>query len=254
LLKQILATEFQNFEKGDCDEYFCIQPTNRFISGKNFIDLAFSVLGVGVFNSDGDMWKFHRSMTRPFFSRERISHFELFARHADEAINLMKRRFREGYALDIQDLNSRFTLDSASEFLFGRCVHTLRSGLPYPHNVPSLTSDKIKGISAAEEFSKAFSDAQKVISDRATMSSLWPLAEIFGDRSKESMKVVRAFLDPLIEEALRDKQKKGNAGNVSSNMKNDIKEGETLLDHLVKVTDGKFCIDSYPLKTQPCLL
>ncbi|OBZ66746.1 hypothetical protein A0H81_13207 [Grifola frondosa] len=43
-----------------------------------------SLFGIGVFNSDGEMWKFHRSMTRPFISRERISHFELFGRHTDE--------------------------------------------------------------------------------------------------------------------------------------------------------------------------
>ena len=32
-----------------------------------------SVLGNGVFNSDGDMWRFHRSMTRPFFAKDKKS-------------------------------------------------------------------------------------------------------------------------------------------------------------------------------------
>ena len=70
--------------------------------GPQFISLAYSVLGVGVFNSDGKMWKFHRSMTRPFFSKDRISHFELFGRHADAAISSMKSRFAEGVAVDFQ--------------------------------------------------------------------------------------------------------------------------------------------------------
>lgn len=100
-----------------------------------------SVLGTGVFNSDGTlaffgpMWalsnrltvrrrhvevsnfyskllfntvsqcscnRFHRSMTRPFFSRDRISHFDNFDRHADETIKLMKERLRAGYSIDFQ--------------------------------------------------------------------------------------------------------------------------------------------------------
>lgn len=41
-------------------------------------------------------------MSRPFFSRDRVSHFDLFDRHATEAMRLMKERFREGYAIDFQ--------------------------------------------------------------------------------------------------------------------------------------------------------
>ena len=50
----------------------------------------------------GDMWKFHRSMTRPFFSHERISHFNIFDRHAEDAITQMKLRFSAGYPVDFQ--------------------------------------------------------------------------------------------------------------------------------------------------------
>ena len=35
------------------------------------------ILGSGVFNADGDIWKFHRGITRPFFSRDRISDFDV---------------------------------------------------------------------------------------------------------------------------------------------------------------------------------
>jgi len=41
-------------------------------------------------------------MTRPFFSKDRISHFEIFDRHAADAIRQVKERTREGYAVDIQ--------------------------------------------------------------------------------------------------------------------------------------------------------
>ena len=77
--------------------------------------------GVGVFNSDGAMWRrvpmsvnarvhpaihlsyrFHRGMTRPFFSRDRISHFDIFDRHAADAIKQVKARVGQGYAVDVQ--------------------------------------------------------------------------------------------------------------------------------------------------------
>ena len=80
-------------------------------------------------------------MTRPFFSKDRISHFEIFDHHAADAIKQVKERMRQGYAVDIQvsiystcpylfltvlqDVVSRFTLDSAAEFLFGMFVLAL---------------------------------------------------------------------------------------------------------------------------------
>ncbi|TDL15133.1 hypothetical protein BD410DRAFT_809190 [Rickenella mellea] len=84
-IKAMLATSFPSFEKGS-----------------KFQHQAQSVLGTGVFNSDGEMWKFHRTMMRPFFSRDRISHFDIFERHAEEVVGLMKERGRVGGAVDMQ--------------------------------------------------------------------------------------------------------------------------------------------------------
>lgn len=51
---------------------------------------------------ENDFHRFHRSMTRPFFTRDRITQFELYDRHADAAISQMKHRLRSGYSVDIQ--------------------------------------------------------------------------------------------------------------------------------------------------------
>lgn len=45
---------------------------------------------------------FSRGMTRPFFSRERISDFDNFDRHATEALDRAQTRLQEGYAIDFQ--------------------------------------------------------------------------------------------------------------------------------------------------------
>lgn len=46
--------------------------------------------------------RFHRTMTRPFFSKDRISHFDIFDRHSEDAISQMKTRLKQGYAVDFQ--------------------------------------------------------------------------------------------------------------------------------------------------------
>lgn len=86
-IKAVLATQFQDFEKGP------------FI-----FDAVKALAGVGVFNSDGEMWKFHRTTTRPFFNKDRISDFDNFERHAVSTISQIQMRLREGYPVDFQIL------------------------------------------------------------------------------------------------------------------------------------------------------
>ena len=64
---------------------------------------------------------------------------------------------------------SRFTLDSATEFLFWpHCIESLSAGLPYPHNATytPIISPSSRG-DAANEFARAFLQAQETISQRA---------------------------------------------------------------------------------------
>ncbi|KAL0580998.1 hypothetical protein V5O48_000992 [Marasmius crinis-equi] len=191
------------------------------------------MLGVGVFNADGDMWKFHRQMIRPFFTRDRISHFELFDKHAEAVISVMKERLREGVPLDFQDLMGKFTLDSATEFLFGSCVNNLSSPLPYPASRYSLKSAPQQ--TPADIFAKAFLEAQEGIATRERLGHVWPLLEIFEDKVEGPMKIVSAFIDPIIEEAVAKKKARGDSSKVV--MKDEVGENETLLEHLVDITD-----------------
>ncbi|KAF4623248.1 hypothetical protein D9613_002331 [Agrocybe pediades] len=214
-IKTILATDFPNYVKGERFHY----------------NMG-AVLGTGVFNSDGEMWKFHRSITRPMFTRERISHFELFDRKAALVVSKIRERLREGYAFDFQDIMSRFTLDSATEFLFGRSVESLSAGLPYPPNASHVPQIRHTARGdAANEFATAFLQAQIVISMRERYGWAWPLAEMFKDESYQPMQVVNAYIEPIVKEALIRKK------SLPPKEKGSEEEYETLLDHLVSVTD-----------------
>ncbi|KAK0460977.1 cytochrome P450 [Desarmillaria tabescens] len=213
-IQRVLATDFDNFEKG-----------------KEFQETMSSVLGTGVFNSDGKMWKFHRTMTRPFFSRDRISHFDLFDGHAQTVVAKMKERLRMGVALDFQDLIQRFTLDSATEFLFGKSVESLLGNLPY---LPSSTLDlgKSHKKTQSEVFADGFLSALKILHERGDEAWIWPLFEIFKDRTAAPMSVVNHFIEPIVDEAVkqRDEEKNG-VGETDDGQK------DTLLGHLVRETN-----------------
>lgn len=149
-------------------------------------------------------------------------------------IRQLKNRLREGHPVDFQDLMSRFTLDSATEFLFGHCVDSLKAGLPYPHNASNVsTAIETPETRLANEFSAAFLAAQHVISQRERFGWIWPLFEIFADNSTGPMKIVNAYIEPIVADAI---QKKEMAGNQEKAKDSELSDNETLLDHLVQVT------------------
>ncbi|KAG1856281.1 cytochrome P450 [Suillus tomentosus] len=224
-IKAILATKFTSFAKGPM-----------------FSDQVNSLLGTGVFNSDGDVWKFHRSMTRPFFSKDRVSHFDIFDKHAEDAISQLKIRLRDGYPVDFQDMVSRFTLDSATEFLFGQDVCSLSAGLIYPPSSPRPKDIAFENH-PANKFAHAFSEAQIAAAYRGRFGSAWRLSEFWTDRVKKHMDVCYKFIDPILKEALeKNKTLKENMGEKTDAKDRDVEEGETLLDHLVNYTEDPIVI------------
>ncbi|KAK6974910.1 cytochrome P450 [Favolaschia claudopus] len=222
-IKAILATSFPDFEKGP-----------------EFQRLVEPLLGTG--------------MTRPFFHRERISDFDNFDSHATNAIARFKARLREGCAADFQDMVARFTMDTASSFLFGKDVRSLDAGLPYPHNFsPPFSSESTFPSSnttrtphASTAFANAFQSAQTITALRTRLNTHWPLAEFWKDDLIEPMRVVRGFLDPILKEAVEKNRGKVGSGeggvkgkekDVNAVEDRQVLEGETLLDHLVNYTD-----------------
>ncbi|EIW81948.1 cytochrome P450 monooxygenase pc-2 [Coniophora puteana RWD-64-598 SS2] len=223
-IKAILATQFNEHWKG---------PKSN--------ELMTSLLGTGVFNSDGETWKFHRSMTRPFFTKDRISHFDNFDRHAEDALAQAKARLREGHPADFQDLISRFTLDSATEFLFGKDVQSLSAGLVYPPNSPLAAASAAKDH-PANVFAHAFGEAQVGTATRFFFAGLWRLREFWTDEVQKHMNVCNQFAEPILNEALARKREMKESGLDQAREKGEVEEGETLLDHLVNVTEDKTLI------------
>lgn len=92
----------------------------------DFIDSFQYFLGEGVFSSDQrGLWSWHRSLTRPHFTRDRVSEMHACEEHIPRVITWLEKRSEAVEAVDIQDVFSRFTLTCGSQHLFGKCLDML---------------------------------------------------------------------------------------------------------------------------------
>jgi hypothetical protein len=126
-------------------------------------------------------------------------------------------------------------MDSATEFLFAHDVHSLAAGLPYPHYSPLAESSENLDHSA-NKFSRAFDEAQRITSLRSRRGSAWPLQEFWSDKVREHMVVVNSFITPILAAAVRKKRELGEQEKPAGDR--EVKDGESLLDHLINYTDG----------------
>jgi cytochrome P450 len=65
-------------------------------------------------------------MVRPNFTRAQVADLEMFETHMGHLIDSVPR---DGSTVDLQDLFFGLTMDSATEFLFGKSTNTLAPGL-----------------------------------------------------------------------------------------------------------------------------
>jgi cytochrome P450 len=84
------------------------------------------VFGPGIFDTDGAAWERSRAMIRPNFARSQVADLDAFETHIAHLIDAIPR---DGSTVDLQDLFFSLTMDSATEFLFGKSTNTLTPGL-----------------------------------------------------------------------------------------------------------------------------
>lgn len=154
----------------------------------------------------------HRSMTRPYFAKERISDFNTFNRHADNLISTISRlasapgvsASHKNGAVEIQDLFGRFTLDAASEFLFGGSLVSARNGVGLRRVSTKLTLTSQNSLADVPNFSgddstisnsflASFNKAQHIVYLRSRLGDLWPALEILKNPLDDPMKVCDLF-------------------------------------------------------------
>ncbi|KAK9490791.1 cytochrome P450 [Lipomyces doorenjongii] len=178
-IKAILATKFNDFGLG-----------TRY-------DAFLPFLGEGIFTLDNEGWAHSRMMLRPQFKRQQVSDISMLEPHVRNLMSCLARSQAE--SCDIQELFYRLTLDSATEFLFGESVQSLRltpeSGDQQTDNIFVVVSDAGK-----RGFTDAFNYCQEVLAIRAIMRSFcWLLnPKDFRDTTA----VAHKFVDYYVNKAL----------------------------------------------------
>lgn len=167
-----------------------IEPENiKSILSTNFKDYGVGfrlatfapLLGAGIFDSDGDHWAASRAMVRPNFARSQVADLTSFESLIQDMFALLPRDGQT--VVDLQALFFRYTMDSATEFLFGQSVNTLRK-----------TESEL-------DFAEAFSYAQEAI---ITRGMLGPLAAFYRDSKADQCNAIcRDFARQFVEEAVR---------------------------------------------------
>ncbi|KAI6099111.1 cytochrome P450 [Pisolithus sp. B1] len=223
-IKAILVTQFNSFEKGR-------PPTGVKVS--LFLTTSFRSCALGPTKRSTGNWG-------EIWNKDRISHFDIFEKHIEDALRQAKVRLEEGYPVDFQDMVGRFTLDSATEFLFGRSVGSLSAGLIYPKNsLPGQNEEHTNHPSNV--FSRAFSEAQAQVMRRSSFGTIWRIAEFWNDRIEKDMEVCHGFIDPILKDALEMKRsiKEGEQSTGQASTEEKGFSEDTLLGHLVNCTEGK---------------
>jgi len=174
-------------------------------------------------------------MTRPFFTRERISDFDIYDKNCTMTLQHARTRLAEGYPIEFQDLVARFTLDSATEFLFGNDVGSLSADIPYPASAKHLNKPSFYDHPSTI-FVKAFTEGQVLTVERMPFGNDWPLLEFWSDKVAPFRKIIDNFTEPLMEEAIAKRNLE--SSNKGADAKDDDENGN-LLAHLVKHTQDK---------------
>ena len=165
-----------------------IEPENiKTILSLNFNDYSIAhrlepfkpLLGEGIFDTDGEHWAFSRALIRPTFTRDQVADLTTFEELIQDLFLLLPGDGKT--VVDLQDLFFRYTIDSATKFLFGQSVGTLKK------------SESDLG------FANAFHYAQEAI---ITRGLLGPLNIFYRDRkADECNRICREFAQEFVEEA-----------------------------------------------------
>lgn len=182
-----------------------IEPENiKTVLSLNFKDYTLGhrikefgpLLGAGIFDTDGEHWAASRALLRPNFTRDQVADLTMFEKLFQDMFALLPQ---DGETIiDLQSLFFRYTLDSATEFLFGQSVGSLKE----PDAAAlALGAVQNKATKPTMTYGYAFDYAQKAIIMRGMLG---PLGFFYRDKEADKCnKYCRDFAQQFVDEAVR---------------------------------------------------
>ncbi|KAL3850317.1 hypothetical protein ACJIZ3_012199 [Penstemon smallii] len=172
----MLKTRFQNYPKG-----------------KAFSTILGDLLGRGIFNVDGDLWKFQRKMASLELGSVSVRSyaFDIVTSEINSRLLPLLSSFaHDQLVLDLQDVFRRFSIDSICRFSFGLDPGCLEPSLPI------------------SEFTLAFDLASKLSAERAITSFplVWKIKRLLNLGSENQLKEAIKSVHELAEGVIRHKR------------------------------------------------
>ncbi|KAJ6041374.1 Cytochrome P450 E-class CYP52 [Penicillium canescens] len=190
-IQAMLVTQFNDFGLGDMRH-----------------NVAGPVVGHGIFTTDGEDWKHSRSLLRPQFKRDQMSNLDSEERHVQNALRAIPI-LSDGWSseVDIQAILFRLTLDSATEFLFGKSCDS-----------QIAATQREAGRAADDTFLYAFDRCMWYLAERLRFERLYWV--IYNLEFKKCIDILHAFVDKYVHSALiqvqQDEEKAKGAEKVPS--------------------------------------
>ncbi|KAK4487792.1 hypothetical protein RD792_005520 [Penstemon davidsonii] len=175
-VQHVLKSRFHNYNKGD---FF----------RNNLRDF----LGDGIFNADGDNWKFQRQVSSHDFNTKSL---RKFVEHvvddelSDRLIPILELAVANKTVVDFQDILQRFAFDNICKIAFGYDPEYLSPSLPQ------------------EKFAVAFEQAVKLSTDRFSSLSpyFWKIKRALNIGSEKQLKIAINQVREFAKEILRNKK------------------------------------------------
>ncbi|NP_001130648.1 male sterile26 [Zea mays] len=167
-VEHVLKTNFTNYPKG--------------IVYRSYMDV---LLGDGIFNADGELWRKQRKTASFEFASKNLRDFSaiVFREYSLKLSGILSQASKAGKVVDMQELYMRMTLDSICKVGFGVEIGTLSPDLP------------------ENSFAQAF-DAANIIITLRFIDPLWRIKRFFHVGSEallaQSIKLVDEFTYSVI--------------------------------------------------------
>ncbi|XP_057964531.1 cytochrome P450 94A1-like [Malania oleifera] len=175
-VQHILKTHFHLYQKGD---YF--RNTLR------------DFLGDGIFNADGETWKFQRQVSSHEFNTKSLRNFienVVDVELSDRLLPILSAAAKNKTVLDFQDILQRFAFDNVCKIAFGYDPGYLSPSLPQ------------------EKFAQAFEDATHISSDRfnSIFPLIWKMKKLFDIGSEKRLRIAISEIREFAKQVIREKK------------------------------------------------
>lgn len=157
------------------------------------------LLGKGIFTSRGETWKHSRTLLRPQFAREMVSDLAFAEHHLRNLESHLPANPASGWTgkVNLAPLFFRFTLDTTTEYIFGRSTNSL---LLKQEGEPGSNG------SIGKDMSAHFDAAKVWIDKRGALAKFYWLMN--SKEFKEHCRAIHEFADAIVTDRLANPPEK----------------------------------------------